>query len=78
MRKIPERTAAGIKIGEMRRLLSIFDQDADLYIEGLTFFRFKGIGTKLVAMEFNEAVVARTSETAVMKRLHRREKRRTR
>ena len=72
MRKTPERTAAGITVGEMRRLLSIFDQDADLYIEGLTFFRFKGIGAKLLAMEFNERIRTAPPGRTVLKSRERR------
>lgn len=47
---------AGITVGELRRLLALHDEDAELYVGGLTFFRLKDKGPKLVQMQFNQGV----------------------
>lgn len=46
----------GISVGELRRQLEIFDDDAEIYAGGLTLYKLKLIGDKLVQIEFNEYV----------------------
>jgi hypothetical protein len=51
----------GISVGELRKQLEIFDEDTEIYAGGLTLYKLKLIGDKLVQMEFNQ-YVHRTSE----------------
>lgn len=46
----------GISVGELRKQLEIFDDDAEIYAGGLTLYKLKLVGEKLVQMEFNEYV----------------------
>jgi hypothetical protein len=46
----------GISVGELRRQLEIFDDNAEIYAGGLTLYKLKVIGDKLIQMEFNEYV----------------------
>jgi hypothetical protein len=46
----------GISVGELRRQLEVFDDDSEIYAGGLTLYKLKVIGDKLVQIEFNEYV----------------------
>jgi hypothetical protein len=46
----------GITVGELRKQLEIFDDDSEIYAGGLTLYKLKVIGDKLVRIEFNEYV----------------------
>lgn len=62
----PKPSHAGITVGEFRRQLAVFPDDADLYIGGLTFQRLKSRGPNLVALEFNEQVYRASDGTLVV------------
>lgn len=51
-----ERFTAGVTVGDLRRQLEIFPDDAELYMGGLRFYRLKSRGPQLVQLEFNEVV----------------------
>jgi hypothetical protein len=53
--KAPD-TPAGITVGDLRRKLAAFPDDAELFFGGLTFYRLKSRGDLLVQLEFNESV----------------------
>lgn len=76
--KQSEEFLAGITVGDLRRQLKIYDQDADLYIGGLTFYRLKRRGPNLVSMEFNEIVHRDTDGTLVADDLDRPKKKKSR
>ncbi len=61
--------SAGITVGELRRELEVFPDDAELYFGGLTFYRLKTRGPKLVALEFNQQVYRHTDGTLVIEDL---------
>ncbi len=46
----------GITVGELKKQLDIFDDDAEIFAGGLTLYKIKLVGDKLVHMEFNEYV----------------------
>jgi hypothetical protein len=52
---------SGITVGELRRQLAAFADDAELYLGGLHYFRLKQRGPNVVQLEFNEQVY-RTAE----------------
>lgn len=58
-------TTAGITVGELRRQLEIYPEDAELFFGGLTFHRLKLRGEKLVSMEFNEEVYRQHDGTLI-------------
>ncbi|TCL72352.1 hypothetical protein EDC14_100662 [Hydrogenispora ethanolica] len=47
---------AGITIGELKKQLSFYDDDDELFMGGLTFYRLKRRGEKVVQLEFNEQI----------------------
>lgn len=47
---------AGITVGELRRQLEAFPDDAELYIGDLVFYRLKRRGDNLVQVEFNQTI----------------------
>jgi len=46
-----EKYLAGITVGDLRRQLDIFADDADLFIGGFQFYRLKSGGPLLVQVE---------------------------
>jgi hypothetical protein len=46
----------GISVGELRKQLEIFDDDTEIFAGGLTLYKLKLIGEKLIHMEFNQYV----------------------
>lgn len=64
------RKNAGITVGELKRWLAAFGDDCELYMGGLTFYRLKQRGDKLVQFEFNEQVCPNESGTVIVEQLH--------
>lgn len=56
---------AGVTVGDLKRWLVAFDEDAELYMGGLTFYRFKKRGN-LVQLEFSETVYEDESGTIIV------------
>jgi len=52
----PSTRTPAITVADLRRQLSAFPDDAELFFGGLTFYRLKTRGPKLVQVEFNENV----------------------
>lgn len=57
---------SGICVGELIDHLRVFDNSDELYMGGLTFYRLKKRGEKLVQVEFNESVYVDESGTIVV------------
>ncbi len=47
---------AGITVGQLKAQLDGWPEDMELTLGGLTFYRFKQRGTKLLQMEFDQTV----------------------
>ncbi len=45
-----------ITVGELRRALSLYEDDIELSFGGLEFYRVKSRGDKLAQIEFNQPV----------------------
>lgn len=45
-----------ISVGDLKRQLTSYDDDAVLYFGGLDFYRLKQRGEKIVQVEFNQQV----------------------
>jgi hypothetical protein len=51
-----------ITVGELKKMLSYYDDDTEISFSGLDFFRLKTRADKLVQVEFNQQVY-KDSET---------------
>ncbi len=51
-----------ITVGELKRQLEQFDDDAELHFEELEFYRLKIRGPKVVQMEFNDPEILKNLE----------------
>jgi hypothetical protein len=58
-------TPAGITVGDLRRQLEGYPDDAELFFGGLRFYRLKSRGEKLVQLEFQEQVYREQDGTLV-------------
>ena len=54
MTKLPELEK--ITVGDLKQYLRVFDDDCEVSFSGLTFYRLKGRGDKLVQIEFGQQV----------------------
>ena len=54
IKKLPE--VPKITVGDLKRQLSLFDDDIEISFSGLTFYRLKMRGSKLVQIEFGQQV----------------------
>jgi hypothetical protein len=54
-----------ITVGELRKTLENYPDDAEIHFEELTFYRVKQRGEKLVQIEFNEAIVGGNEATTI-------------
>ena len=52
--KLPE--VPKITVGDLKRDLSLYDDDTEVSFSGLTFYRLKQRGSKLVQVEFGQSV----------------------
>lgn len=48
-----------LTVGRLREELAGWDDDAEVYFEGLDFYRFKNRGERLLQIEFNPVVEKR-------------------
>lgn len=57
---------SGITVRELRELLKLYNQNAELFMGGLTFHRLKDRGANIVQLEFNETVYKDETGTIIV------------
>ena len=56
MESDPQVESGGITVGDLRRRLDAFPDDAEVSFGGLTFYQLRTRGPNLVLMEFSQTV----------------------
>ena len=56
MESDPQVESGGITVGDLRRRLEAFPDDAEVSFGGLTFYQLRTRGPNLVLMEFSQTV----------------------
>lgn len=66
---MPHENRKSITVGELRRALSLYEDDTELSFGGLEFYRVKSRGENLAQIEFNQPVYLNSDGQVVVENI---------